>query len=132
MRKNILLIVGAVFVCFLSCMMSCSDNKENASSCNCESGVSVELNKCEGTVAFHKNAELWVIKVIESDRIDGASYYWVNNLENKWKEEGKKIIFSGSAVKATVDYKSDKKDDVTVVAGEDFFCLNLTEIAERQ
>lgn len=132
MKRNVLLIIGAIVVCLLPYLSSCSDDEKDTSSCNCEQGVSVELNKCEGTVVYHNNTGLWVIKVVEADRIDGASYYWVSNLNDKWKQDGKEVIFSGSAVKATVDYKSDKKDNVTVVSGEDFFCLNLTEISEQK
>ncbi|MDR2148733.1 MAG: hypothetical protein LBE91_20015 [Tannerella sp.] len=122
MKKYIFLILTLLFITFMGCGNNMNgDGKDVTGFCNCnDAETSFEVTDLQGTVNFNGEVQQWYISVPTEGTIDEVRIFFLCNIQDAYKEQGKRIVFSGKA--------SDFEGSISMIGGYQYYCIELTKI----
>ncbi len=125
MKTKIILWISALLLLTAGagCEKAGNKEKDDSKQCFCENRINTAVNLV-GTVLYNKNLKKWCISVSEKNIYDNIVLYIPCDLENSYKKEKEKVVFSGDVFKIVLEE--------ALPAGTTCYCIKITSIEKLQ
>ena len=101
-------------------MVGCGEKEKEICDCNDKTN-STEITNLSGIVYFKQDIQRWIISVHKEGTFDEVELFIPCNLEEAYREENKKVLFSGT----TFDLRSNLN---SAPAGSSYACVTISFI----